>query len=76
VSLIRCSLKGVFCYRQKPEEIGELLRTLSTQVLARTGAEGDILLVVGTRSQAEDFPDGFFKPYVWDSAFQQFRPLW
>jgi len=75
VSLIRCPLKGVFCYRQKPEEIGELLRTLSTQVLAGTEAEGDIVLVVGTRSRAEDFPDGFFKPYRWDGSLRQFRPL-
>jgi hypothetical protein len=76
VSLIRCPLKGVFCYRQKPEEIGERLRNLSAQVLAGTGAEGEeIVLVVGTRSRAEDFPDGFFKPYRWDGGLRQFRPL-
>ena len=35
-----------------------------------------LLLVVGTRSRAEDFPDGFFKPYLWDSVAGRFRPLW
>jgi hypothetical protein len=76
VSLIRCPLKGVFCYRQKPEDIGALLKALSARVLAGTGAEGEeIVLVVGTRSRAEDFPDGFFKPYRWDSSLRQFRPL-
>ena len=76
VTLIRCPLKGVFGYRQRTEEIGELLRALSAQVLAGTEAEGEeIILVVGTRSRAEDFPDGFFKPYRWDDSRQQFRPL-
>ncbi|WP_448594947.1 hypothetical protein [Thermoflexus hugenholtzii] len=76
VTLIRCPLKGVFGYRQKSEEIGKLLRALSAQVLAGTEAEGEeIVLVVGTRSRAQDFPDGFFKPYRWDGSLRQFRPL-
>ncbi|WP_448590543.1 hypothetical protein [Thermoflexus hugenholtzii] len=76
VSLIRCPLKVVFCYRRKFEEIGELLQALLAQVLAGTEAEGEeIVLVVGTRSRAEDFPDGFFKPYRWDGGLRQFRPL-
>jgi len=77
VSLVRCPLKGVFCYRQRPEEIGDLLKVLAAQVLVGTagGAEETVLVVVGTRSRAEDFPDGFFKPYRWDGAFRHFRAL-
>jgi len=80
VSLIRCHLAGVFCYRENPEEIGSLLDFLAHKVMGRIedishGEERSTLLVVGTRSRGEDFPDGFFKPYVWDSAFRQFRPL-
>ncbi len=78
VSLVRCALKGVFCYRKTPEEIGALLKALAELVM--TGASGGgeeevVLVVVGTRSRAEDFPDGFFKPYRWDEQFRWFRPL-
>ncbi len=81
VSAVRCSLGGVFCYRRQPEEIGDLLIGLTQGVMAALYPpaephEAKILLVVGTRSKAEDFPDGFFKPYLWDSAVGQFRPLW
>ncbi len=81
VSAVRCSLGGVFCYRKHPEEIGGLLADLTGGVMAglsspRHPHEGKLLLVVGTRSKAEDFPDGFFKPYLWDSAIRRFRPLW
>jgi hypothetical protein len=81
VSLIRCTLAGVFCYRQDPEETGDLLSALAGGVMGEfegisQGQGRTTLLVVGTRSRGEDFPDGFFRPYVWDSAFRQFRPLW
>lgn len=77
VGLVRCPLKGVFCYRKNPEEIGDLLKYLAEQVLTGTTLkEGEAVLVVaGTRSRAEDFPDGFFKPYRWDGQFQGFRLL-
>jgi hypothetical protein len=73
VSLVCCPLKGVFCYRKRSEEVGHLLKTLAAEVMGET--EGTVLVVVGTRSRAEDFPDGFFRPYRWDGAFRQFRPL-
>ena len=81
VSVVRCSLGGVFCYRRQPEEIKDLLSGISQGVMRDRdfGAslrEAKVLLVVGTRSKAEDFPDGFFKPYLWDSAVGQFRLLW
>jgi len=80
VSVIRCTFGGVFCYRRQPEEIKNLLSGLAEGVMAAMYRstelpDAKVILVVGTRSKAEDFPDGFFKPYVWDSAFGQFRPL-
>jgi len=80
VNLIRCPLAAVFCYRQDQEEIGSLLSALAHSVMGELegtspGEGRSTLLVVGTRSRGEDFPDGFFKPYVWDSAHRQFRTL-
>ncbi|GBC78034.1 hypothetical protein HRbin08_01520 [bacterium HR08] len=78
VSLVRCFLKGIFCYRKRPEEIGDLLEYLAERVMAVAGAGEEpeaVLIVVGTRSRTEDFPDGFFKPYRWDGQRKQFRPL-
>ncbi len=81
VSVVRCFFGGVFCYRQQAEGIKDLLVDLTQGVMADLypppqppGAK--LLLVVGTRSKAEDFPDGFFKPYLWDGAIGRFRPLW
>ncbi|MDI6869691.1 MAG: hypothetical protein QMD88_09020 [Coprothermobacterota bacterium] len=81
VSMIRCSFGGVFCYCQEQEGIKDLLAGLTQGVMAELHSpmeqhEAKILLVVGTRSKAEDFPDGFFKRYLWDRAVRQFRPLW
>jgi hypothetical protein len=75
VCAVRVAWGGAFCYRREPAAIGELLRALSDGVMRPMEPEHDVLLVVGTRSRAEDFPDGFFKPYVWHRDFRQFRPL-
>lgn len=77
VSLVRCPLKGVFCYRKRSAEIGDLLKVLAAQVLAGTAGavEETVLVVMGTRSRAEDLPDGFFKPYRRDGACRHFRTL-
>lgn len=78
VSLVQCRLKGIFCYRRDTEEIGALLKALGGQVLSAMTISGEesILVVVGTQSRAEDFPDGFFKPYRWDEQVRQFRLLY
>lgn len=81
VSVIRCSLGGVFCYCQQQERIADLLVNLTRGVMAGIypSAEAyrqEILLVIGTRSRAEDVPDGFFKPYLWDDMYRKFRALW
>lgn len=80
VSVVRCQLGGVFCYRRRPEEIGGLIAELTRGVMADVAESQDggceLLLVVGTRSKAEGFPDGFFKPYEWEPAARRFRALW
>lgn len=84
VSVVRCDWGAVFCYRKEPEKIGDLLRGLEKGVMAAlfrpatasSPVPSPLLLVVGTRSRAEDFPDGFFKPYLWESRAGHFRPLW
>jgi len=75
VCAVRVEWGGVFCYRREPTAVGELLRVLSDGVMRPMEPEHDVLLVVGTRSRAEDFPDGFFRPYGWDRDFRQFRAL-
>lgn len=81
VSMVRCLLGGVFCYRRELDEIGDLLRELAQGVLSEVFPAGEVsepkvMLVVGTQSRAEDFPDGFFKPYLWDGMTGQFQRLW
>lgn len=74
VCIVRVAWGGVFCYRKDPDQIGELLRILAEVVRAVTPSM-DLLVVVGTRSRAEDFPDGFFRAYRWDEDYQRFRLL-
>jgi hypothetical protein len=75
ICMVRVQWGGVFCYRREPEVIRGLLQELTEGVMKAVQPEHDVLLVVGTRSRAGDFPDGFFRPYHWDKGFQQFRIL-
>ena len=80
VSTLCCGLRGVFCYRRRPDEVGSLIADLTRGVMAQMYSTeekgGELLLVVGTRSKAEGFPDGFYKPYTWESSTHRFRALW
>lgn len=84
VSVVRCRWGAVFCYRREVEEIGALLTGLTEGVMAALFDPAcaaftplsPLFLVVGTRSRAEDFPDGFFKHYAWKSAAGHFQALW
>jgi hypothetical protein len=79
VCLLRCDLIGVFCYCRRPEDVGQLISPLgdaASQVYPAQAKPPGLLLVVGTRAKAESFPDGFFKPYVWEASLRQFRLLW
>lgn len=79
VIVVRCGLRGVFCYRRQPGELPELVSCLGQVVEESLGASGGdatpLLLVVGTRSKAGMFPDGFFQPYLWDMQRRRFRSL-
>lgn len=77
VMVVRCGLRGVFCYRRQPEQVPQLVTSLRQMVVdsqAQTD-ETPLLLVVGTRSKAGMFPDGFFQPYFWDMQWRRFRSL-
>ena len=80
VTMVRAALRCVFCYRRQPEGMGALIADLTQGVMTdlyhRDTEVDPLLLVVGTRSKAESFPDGFFKPYEWGPATRQFRLLW
>ncbi len=79
VMVVRCGLRGVFCYRRQSEKVPELVSSLGQVVEESLGtSRGDdtpLLLVVGTRSKAGMFPDGFFQPHFWDTQRRRFRSL-
>jgi hypothetical protein len=76
VNAVRCRLRGVFCYQENSEEIGNFIKTLREAVMPMIEPERiPLLLVVGTRGKAEIFPDGFFQPWYWDYDWRAFRKL-
>jgi hypothetical protein len=78
VMAIRCALRGVLCYQRQsgkvPALAASLVRVVDAMEVSR-GEENPLLLVVGTRSKAGMFPDGFFQPYYWDKEWRRFRSL-
>lgn len=72
VCMVRVAGGGVFCYRREPDQVGEILPTLA-EVVRALAPDTDLMVVVGTRSRAEDFPDGFFRAYRWDVNYNRFR---
>uniref|UniRef100_A0A7C5VEN2 Uncharacterized protein n=1 Tax=Thermus caliditerrae TaxID=1330700 RepID=A0A7C5VEN2_9DEIN len=72
VCMVRVAWGGVFCYRREPEQVGEILPTLA-EVVQALAPDMELMVVVGTRNRAEDFPDGFFRPYRWDVNYKRFR---
>jgi hypothetical protein len=69
VLCIRCQLRVVFCYRAEPRVGVPLLIWLSTSVVKpipvgeRARVEGETLVVVGSRNEADTFPYGFFQAW-------------
>ncbi len=72
VCMVRVAWGGVFCYQREPDQVGEIPRALADLVRA-LAPDMELMVVVGTRSCAEDFPDGFFRPYRWDVNYKRFR---
>ena len=78
VLCVRAKLRVVFCYRRDAEGGNALVRHLSEQVARamelqdRAALTGDTLLVVGSRSEANTFPYGFFKNWLFDTNVGKF----
>src|SRR3989338_2345658 len=63
---VRATLRVLFCYRKEASQAGPLKTHLQNEVVeamdlnTRTALEGDTVLVIGRRAEAETFPHGFF----------------
>lgn len=79
VLCVRADLRVVFCYRRGAAEGAELVRHLGDEVVRtmeipeRTSISGETLVVVGSRSETNSFPYGFFKDWVLDANTGRFR---
>jgi hypothetical protein len=64
-----CTVRGgfgcLFCYQRRQEEVSPLVGRLQDVVLRPMRAEGEVLVVVGTRAAADTFPDGYFRSFLW-----------
>lgn len=63
---VGADMRILFCYRRDPEDGPALIRRLRDEVVEAMGLdgrlrlEGETLVVVGSRSEVETFPYGFF----------------
>ncbi|MER8395422.1 hypothetical protein NKH10_26720 [Mesorhizobium sp. M1340] len=79
VLCVRASLRVVFCYRRDAREGAELVRHLAEEVVqsmeipTRSGLGGETLVIVGSRSDTDTFPYGFFKNWTLDANTARFR---
>ena len=78
---VRADLRIVFCYRMNRDEIPDLIRHLREEVVEAMGLAGRIkldgrtLLVIGTRSESETFPYGYFGWWELDTNTGRFERL-
>lgn len=71
---VQSNVAGLFCFRKEPNEIGSLVTRLADEVMRPLPKPpGELLLVVGTRSSAQIFPDGYFRVFTYDAASNRFR---
>lgn len=69
VLCVRCDLRMVFCYRKEPAAGSPLVAALASDVVGaipvaeRIALAGDTLVIVGSRNEAETFPNGFFQTW-------------
>ncbi len=76
---VQAELRVVFCYRRNAEEIPALIRHLREEVIEAMGLagrvrlEGTTLLVVGSRSESETFPFGYFGWWALDTNTGRFE---
>ncbi len=78
---VRADLRIVFCYRHDSEQISALLRHLREEVIEAMGLvgrvklEGVTLIVVGSHSEADTFPFGYFGWWSLDTNTGKFERL-
>jgi hypothetical protein len=70
---VRASLSALFCYRRHQEQVGSMVTMLQQDVLMLLRPAAEVLVVVGTRSAAGTFPDGYFRPFTWDAELGRLR---
>jgi|SRR6266542_3030605 len=70
---VRVGLSALFCYRHHPEQVGSMITMLYEDVLRPLRPVAEVLVVVGTRSAAGTFPDGYFRPFTWDAELGRLR---
>jgi hypothetical protein len=81
VLAIRCQLRLVFCYRPEPSAGPPLVASLGRAVVGaltisdRTILEGETVVIVGSRDEAETFPNGFFLAWKLNTNTGRFERL-
>jgi len=76
---VRADLRIVFCYRRCAQEGPDLVRFLEEEVVqamdlrGRIQLEGECVIVVGSTSEAEYFPYGYFKWWQLDAGTGRFQ---
>ena len=69
VLCVRCGLRILFCYRPDASNGPAFVASLASEVVGampiaeRANIEGETLVVVGSRSDADTFPYGFFQAW-------------
>jgi hypothetical protein len=81
VLCVRADLRAVFCYRQSVKEVSTLVQFLQNDVIPAMGISGRMaltgqtLVVIGSRDEADTFPDGFFKWWELEKNTGRFEPI-
>jgi hypothetical protein len=76
---VRATLRVLFCYRKEASQAGPLKTHLQDEVVkamdlnTRAALEGNTLLVIGRRAEAEIFPHGFFAWWQLDANTGRFE---
>lgn len=79
VLAVRAGLRVVFCYRRSSELAPSLVKHLHDEVIEAMGLagraklDGCTLLVIGSRSESETFPYGFFNWWELDANTGRFE---
>jgi hypothetical protein len=75
---VKAELRVMFCYRKRAADATPLVRELSAEVVkamavgTRSRLEGETLVVVGNRGDAETFPYGYFRWWMLDAGTASF----